>query len=122
MNKRVLVVDDEPFIRETLTMLIEALGHEVMEAGDGAEGLRQASSWRPDLIVTDMIMPVMTGAEFCMAVKADPDLAATPVLMLTSHDPLAARLHRFGADEYIAKPFRPSALQARLRVWLDDEA
>ena len=80
----VLVVDDEEGIRETLTEVIEMTGCSAISAADGAEALKMLAERRPCLIILDLLMPVMTGAELLEAMRKDPVLAAVPVVIATS--------------------------------------
>ena len=76
----ILIVDDRPVNRQYLVTLLEYCGHRTLEAADGAEALALARAEHPDLIITDIIMPTMDGAELVQALRADPALAATPVI------------------------------------------
>jgi CheY-like chemotaxis protein len=102
---RILVVDDEPAQRFVLRRIFERAGHEVTDAGDGAVALRAVRESRPDLVVTDMMMPVMDGREFIRQLRGEPATAGIPILA-ASGDPLLA----VGADAVIAKPYRPEQL------------
>ena len=104
---RILVVDDEPDLRHLLRRIFERAGHEVADAGDGAVALASACASPPDLVVTDMMMPVMSGAELIMRLRADPATAHIPILAATGDAQLAA-----GADAVLTKPYRPKELLA----------
>jgi CheY-like chemotaxis protein len=78
----VLVADDEFAVLEVLSMALEAEGHRVLKAGDGADALRILSSQPCDVVVCDEVMPVMSGNQLVMAVRADPRLCATPIIMM----------------------------------------
>jgi CheY-like chemotaxis protein len=95
-----LVVDDEPDQRFLLRRIFERAGHEVTEAGDGAAALEAVHNAPPDLVVTDMAMPLMNGAEFIRRLRRDPVTAAIPVLAATGDAHLAV-----GADVVVAKPY-----------------
>jgi CheY-like chemotaxis protein len=94
------VVDDEPDLRFVLRRLFERAEHEVIEAGDGAAALRAVTESPPDLLVTDMMMPVMDGAELIRRLRADPATAAIPILSVSGDWQLAV-----GADAVLAKPY-----------------
>jgi CheY-like chemotaxis protein len=97
---RILVVDDEPDQRFLLRRILERAGHEVTEANDGAAALRAVRESAPDLVVTDMMMPVMNGVELIRCLRADPATAHIPILA-ASGDP-----HLAGAtDAVLAKPY-----------------
>jgi CheY-like chemotaxis protein len=89
MSQRVLVVDDHDDAREMLAMILDAGGYQVATAVNGQEGLDQAARARPDVIIMDLFMPVMDGYEAARALKADPSLAAVPIVAYTarSHPP-----------------------------------
>jgi signal transduction histidine kinase len=111
-----LVVEDNPEMRRFIT---ETLASEfrVMAAADGREGLEQARALRPDVIITDMMMPVMSGEQLVQALRADSSLEQIPVLLLTAKadDSLRVQLLREGAQDYLTKPFVAQELRARVR-------
>ena len=104
----ILVVDDEPGIRRLLRLTL-GTEHEVEEAADGEEALRQISRERPDVILLDVAMPVMDGLAVCRAVRAQPELDGLGIIIVSafagSEEALAA-----GADRHFSKPYRPLAL------------
>jgi CheY-like chemotaxis protein len=110
---RILLVDDEPVIRALVSAMLEGVGVEVRTVSDGARAMAEARSYRPDLVLLDIVLPGLDGLSVCRMLKADPVLAAVPVHMLTSRarpaDHTAAA--RAGADGYIEKPFKGQALQ-----------
>ena len=113
---RVLVVDDDPVIQKLLKVNFEMEGYEVLSAADGAEGLDQAKSGNPDVIILDVMMPKMNGLEVLAALKADPDLDAIPVILLSAKaqaGDVQAGLDR-GANAYVTKPFDPLDLLDRV--------
>jgi two-component system response regulator MprA len=115
---RILVVDDEPAVRESLDRALRLDGYEVDLAGDGNEGLERLRSGGPDAIVLDVLMPRMDGLELCRTLRAEG--YTTPVLMLTARDGIFDRVSGLdaGADDYLVKPFALEELQARLRALL----
>jgi CheY-like chemotaxis protein len=82
--KRVLIIEDDVAIRESIAEVLELEGYSVSEAGDGREGLRKASEAAPNLIILDLMMPGMNGWQFREAQKADPELAGVPVVVLSA--------------------------------------
>jgi CheY-like chemotaxis protein len=102
----VLVCDDEPVLRDLVRACLEP-AYDVVEAADGDESLRLARQLRPDLIVLDVMMPGTSGLDVLATLRADPDLAATPVVMLTARAQAADRFAAAtaGADRYVPKPF-----------------
>ncbi|GGU02572.1 DNA-binding response regulator [Actinomadura citrea] len=115
---RILVVDDEPAVRESLTSSLEFEGYRVTGAADGVTALDQVERETPDLVVLDVLMPRMDGLTTCRRLRA---LGATmPVLMLTARDMVGDRVTGLdaGADDYLAKPFDLDELLARVRALL----
>jgi len=115
---RILVVDDEPAVRDSLERALRLDGYEVELAADGREGLERCRAAAPDAIVLDLLMPRMDGLEACRELRAAGD--RTPVLMLTARDGISDRVAGLdaGADDYLVKPFALEELQARLRALL----
>jgi len=106
----VLVVEDEPEIRKVATMAVEGLGYAMILARDGREGLEMAEAYKPDLVLTDALMPRMDGREMCRRLKQNPETAGIKVLVMTSvytsaRYELEAK-KKFGADAYLAKPLQ----------------
>ncbi|MEM6385531.1 MAG: response regulator transcription factor [Pseudomonadota bacterium] len=116
-TQRILVVDDDPQIRDVLGMALERAGFEAVMARDGAEGLNQARSVDPSLAVLDIGLPEMDGLELCKAIRKDSDL---PILFLTARDDEVDRILglELGGDDYVTKPFSPRELVARVRAIL----
>ena len=113
---RVLVVEDDPVVRELIEWKLAAAGHEVLLAEDGEAGLSRARSDKPDAVIVDWMMPKLTGLEVCQAIRADADLAATPVLLLTARaqESDVEKGYAAGVDDYLMKPFSPRELLTRL--------
>ena len=126
MTTKVLLVDDEPAVREAVGRVLRLEGFEVDEAGDGREAIRAISTWRPDAVLLDVLMPELDGLEVCRRLRDTGD--RTPVLMLTARDDVQDRVAGLdaGADDYLPKPFALDELLARLRAllrrsgWEDD--
>src|SRR6266536_2403993 len=116
MNK-ILVVDDDPHIRELASLFLRNDGFEVYEASDGADALAKIDSVKVDLAVIDIMMPKMDGWELCQELKASFDI---PVLMLTAKGETSQKLKGFqlGTDDYLVKPFEPLELVARVKALL----
>jgi two-component system, OmpR family, response regulator MprA len=115
---RVLVVDDEPAVRESLERVLRHDGFEVDIAADGREAIRRLAVVRPDAVVLDVLMPQIDGLEVCRRMRDTGD--RTPVLMLTARDTVGDRVAGLeaGADDYLPKPFALEELLARLRALL----
>ena len=115
---RLLVVDDEPSIRELLTASLRFAGFEVFPAADGAEALRLADQHRPDLVVLDVMMPDMDG--FTVTRKLRERGREVPVLFLTARDETSDKVQGLtvGGDDYVTKPFSLEEVVARIRAVL----
>jgi two-component system response regulator MprA len=115
---RVLVVDDDPAVRESLRRSLVFNGYQVELAADGEQALRAVADSRPDAVVLDVMMPNLDGLATCRALRAAGD--DVPVLMLTARDEVADRVAGLdaGADDYLPKPFALEELLARLRALL----
>ena len=96
----ILIVDDEPDIRFMMRMIFELAGHEVVEARHGGIGLQSVKDSRPDLVITDVMMPMMGGLEFIARLRSDPETAAIPILVVSGNSELAT-----AADVRLRKPF-----------------
>lgn len=121
MTHSILIIDDDPQIRQVLRIAIAQAGFDVTEAGDGAEGLAKAGTGRFDLIILDIGMPRMDGLEVCKTLRQTDQ---TPVLFLTARDDEIDRVLGFelGGDDYVTKPFSPRELVARIRAILKRSA
>src|SRR5574337_631162 len=120
MAARVLVVEDEPDIRDLLSLHLAREGFEVRTAGTGPQGLREVRSKPPDLVILDLMLPELDGLEVCRRLRHDPDTASIPVVMLTAKGDEADRVVglELGADDYVTKPFSPKELVARVKAIL----
>lgn len=116
MSKTILVVDDDKLIREGLSALLKNAGQTVLEATDGKEGLATALEQHPDLIVTDVRMPNMTGLEMIDAVRADKWGSSVPVVVLTNDETSDSVNHALqaGVTVYLAKNLDPTSLTQQI--------
>jgi DNA-binding response OmpR family regulator len=116
-DPRVLVVEDDEEIAQTLQRSLRLDGYEVRIAGDGLDALDQAAAYHPDLVILDLGLPKLDGIEVARRLRAADDV---PILMLTARDALEARVEGLdsGADDYLVKPFERQELLARLRALL----
>ncbi|MEU6817496.1 response regulator transcription factor [Streptomyces sp. NPDC046860] len=116
--QRILIVDDEPAVREALERSLAFEGYDTRVAVDGADALEQAGDYRPDLVVLDIQMPRMDGLTAARRIRSTGDL--TPILMLTARDTVGDRVTGLdaGADDYLVKPFELDELFARIRALL----
>jgi DNA-binding response OmpR family regulator len=117
MPEKILVVDDEISLQETLAYNLKKQGYEVQTTGDGTEALKIAREMKPDLIVLDVMLPGLDGFEVCRILRRE---MTTPVLMLTARDDEIDRVVglEVGADDYMAKPFSMRELMARVKAML----
>ena len=114
MARTILVVEDEPTLRETLAEALEAEGFEVRTAGDGQAAVAQFREHRPDLLLLDLMLPGMSGMDVCRIVRAESNV---PIVMLTARDSEVDKVVglELGADDYVTKPFSLRELSARIR-------
>jgi putative two-component system response regulator len=120
MTERILIVDDQPAARLALTTLLRREGFDVHEVSSGDEALAQCSSFRPDLILLDIVMPGMSGFEVCRRIKATPETRLTPVVLITGLSETEDRIKgiNVGADDFLSKPIDINELLARTRSLL----
>ena len=114
---RILVVDDEPQLTRVLRTGLTSRGYDVRAAADGQAGFETFTDWRPDLVITDLAMPVMDGLELCRRVRA---ISAVPIIVLSAKGEEKTKVEALdlGADDYITKPFGIDELLARVRASL----
>ena len=117
MAKTILVVEDEPTLRETLAEALEADGFSVVQAGDGRVALERFKSDEPDLVLLDLMLPELSGLEVTRQIRAE---SSVPIVMLTARDAEVDKVVglALGADDYVTKPFSSRELSARIRAVL----
>ncbi|MGD9092756.1 MAG: response regulator transcription factor [Anaerolineales bacterium] len=117
MSEKILVVEDEPALQETLCYNLERQGYEVKAVGDGQAALDTARQIKPDLIVLDLMLPILDGFEVCRILRQEMNV---PILMLTARDDEIDRVLglEIGADDYLTKPFSMRELLARVKAQL----
>jgi two-component system cell cycle response regulator DivK len=124
MSKRILVVEDQEDLRDVLRVLLTGSGYEMIEAVDGRQGVEKARTELPDLILMDIQLPVMNGYDATRHIKADPRLAATPIIAVSSFamkgDEEKARAS--GCDHYVTKPYSPTQLLRIIRGYLPEQS
>ncbi len=118
---RILVVEDEANIRHILKYNLELDGHSVILAENGEEALAKMTE-SPELILLDIMMPVLSGLETCKILKNDPETKDIPVFMLTAKSQITdiEGAFRVGADDYLTKPFDPDVLSSRIEAKLEN--
>jgi two-component system phosphate regulon response regulator PhoB len=114
----VLIVEDEAPLVTMLRYNLEKEGFQVCEAGDGEEALVQIAERKPDLVLLDWMLPLVSGIEVCRRIRRSPETRSLPVIILTARGEETDRVRGLdsGADDYVVKPFSPSELVARLRA------
>ena len=119
-KKKILLVDDERDLVETVTFRLEASGYEVLPAYDGQEGLDKARKEKPDLIILDLMLPRMHGYKVCRMLKFDEKYKKIPIIMFTARAQQSdiEMGKEVGADAYITKPFEPQALLDKIEELL----
>jgi len=118
MSSKILVVDDEADIVEFISYNLEKEGYTVQTAHNGLEAVEKASSFRPDLIVLDVMMPQLDGIEACRKIRENPELSNTFIMFLTARDEEYSEIAGFdaGGDDYVFKPIKPRALLSRVNA------
>lgn len=120
MPARILVIEDHPTSRELMRFILTRSGYEVMLAEDGAAGLAAARRQRPDLIISDIQLPIMTGFEVATAAAADPNLKDVPLIAVTASAMAGDRenIIRCGFIDYVSKPIEPETFVVQVAKYL----
>jgi len=120
MSKRILLIEDERDLVETLTFRLQTNDYDVVVAYDGQEGLNRAKSEKPDLIILDLMLPKIDGYKVCRMLKFDEKYKKIPILMFTARaqDSDKQMGEQVGADAYITKPFDPKVLLGKIEELL----
>lgn len=120
MNKLILVIEDQEDNRRIIRDLLTSVNYEIIEAVTGEAGVRYAETRRPDLILMDIQLPDIDGYEATRRIKANPELSAIPIIVVTSYALSGDDVKAFeaGCDAYVSKPFSPRALLKKIREFL----
>ncbi len=120
MDRKVLVVDDEPDVVNLVSYNLSRAGYSVQSASNGAEAVKLATEGRPDCLVLDIMMPGLSGIEVCRMLRQRQETTAIPIIMLTARGNTTDRIQGFevGADDYVTKPFSPKELVMRVSALL----
>lgn len=118
---KILIVDDEIQLIEMVQMRLEANGYETVTANDGKEGIEKVKSENPDLIILDIMMPLMDGYEVCKILKNDPQYSKIPIIFLSAkaQEEGLKNGKEKGADAFVKKPFETSDLLAKIKELLE---
>lgn len=119
-KKKVLVIDDDLVVEKLVTTLLQSRSYNVITASDGVKGLEKAKNECPDLILLDIVMPIMDGYEVCDELKKDKDTKEIPIIMLTSEESREAikSAYQAGANDYIVKPIILTMLLTKIDKFL----
>ena len=120
MSDKILVIDDDLNSLQLLNLTLQVEGFQVLTASSGSEGLSRIYAEEPDLVILDVMMPIVDGLEVCRRMRGSPRTANIPVIMLTARTNVNDRVTglRLGADDYIMKPVAPAEVVARVRAVL----
>jgi CheY-like chemotaxis protein len=121
---KVLIVDDEPFNVDYLEQELEDLNYDILTAVNGRDALDKIESQRPDLVLLDIMMPVLDGFAVLAQIKADPRLRDIPVIVISASNDLESVVKGIqqGAEDYLPKPFEPTLLHARISASLEKKS
>ncbi len=121
MNKKILVIEDDPSTLRLIKYTLQQEGYEVLTVPNGLEGLRKAKSEQPDLIILDVMLPGIDGFEVCHRLRAEPQTAKLPILMVSGKTRGVDKAIglRMGADDYVTKPWHRPELVAKIAAMLE---
>jgi len=121
MSKRILIIEDDPAVLRALSYMLEKEGYEVLTAMNGLEGLTRAKGENPDLLILDVMLPGIDGFEVCHRLRAEPQTARLPILMLSAKGQAADKSTglQVGANEYLTKPVERLVLLSRVEALLE---
>ena len=124
MNRKVLIVDDELHILESVSYVVRGIGMDPLTAEDGEEAVRLAGAERPDLIILDVMLPKLSGLQVCERIRANPEIRHIPILMLSARGQESDEVQgmQAGADEYMTKPFSPRRLKSLIEEMVQKHA
>ena len=120
INKKILVIEDDPIGLRLIQYTLQHEGYQVLSAPNGLEGLRKANEENPDLVILDVMLPGIDGFEVCYRLRAEPQTAQLPILMLSAkaQDTDKTTGLKVGADDYLTKPASPSEIVKRVETLL----
>ena len=118
MPNRILIVEDHPDTQQGLQQLLQLYGYHVLTANNGQQGLMKASAHLPDLIITDVMMPVMDGIEMVRQLRSSLAFRHTPIIVVSAYITKAAEAVQVGANDVLPKPIDPDLLVQRIEALL----
>jgi len=120
MNKKILIIEDDPSTLRLIRYTLQQEGYQVLTASNGLEGLRKAKSEEPDLIILDAVLPGVDGFEICRRLRAEPQTAKLPILMVSAKARAIDKATglKVGADDYITKPWHRPELVTKIAAML----
>jgi len=120
MTKKILIADDEEYIRELIKASLEDGGYEISEAEDGILTLDLVRKVIPDLVILDIMMPGIIGYRVCEEIKKNPDTAHTKVIFVSARGHEVSKMtgQMAGGDDYLVKPFEPQEIREMVKKWL----
>jgi DNA-binding response OmpR family regulator len=123
MAKRILLVEDDPSLLRAVSYILEKEGYEVLTATNGLDGLTKAKGENPDLLILDVMLPGIDGYEVCHRLRAEPQTAQLPILMLSAKGQAADRATglQVGANEYLTKPVERLVLLGKVEALLGEK-
>ncbi len=121
---KILVIEERISIQDLLRFNLEKEGYTVVTSGDGEEGLALVKSEKPDLIILDLMLPVLDGFEVYKTLRAKKENSSIPIIIMSARNDIADKIKGFGlgSDEFITKPFNPKELIARIKAGLERRA
>ena len=120
LPNQILIVEDHPDTQEGLKQLLQLIGYHVLTANNGQQGLMKACAHLPDLIITDVMMPVMDGIEMVKQLRASTAFRKTPIIVVSAYITKAAEAMQAGANDVVPKPIDTDLLMHRIEVLMDD--
>jgi len=117
-EKKILVVDDDPINRKLIIKIISKKGFQAIEAGNGVEAINTLKTEKVDMILLDIVMPVMDGIEFLKEIKSKPEYINLPVIILTTDDSKKMEVMALGANDVIIKPISPVTLLEKIENYI----
>jgi two-component system alkaline phosphatase synthesis response regulator PhoP len=123
MPKKILIIDDDPFVVKVIASRLEANNYKVITSSDGKEGLEKVYKEKPDLVIVDFILPRVNGYEICSRLKEDTEFSGVPVIIITGNTNERDRrlTEDAGADAFLIKPFDREVLLSRIKELLGEE-